>query len=563
MKRPNLLAVIAAFGIVTAIGFLAVQFVSLYAINEIKITGPLYNKIKLGNDLVADILPPPAYVIESYLEATLALRDPASIEKRRERLAQLRKEYQERHEFWTKSDLEEPQKSLIIKTSDADVQKFWSVLDKKFLPALAKKDGAAADKAYEELSAAYSAHRATVDKIVALATDSNTKLEQLSASQVSSYSMLVWIVGAAVLVCFAGGLIGIVRGVVGPVVRMTKVMRQLAAGELETPVPSSRRHDEIGQMARAVEVFRDDAVAARRHDQERIEAEARAVNEKRAALEGMAKTVESELERAVSSISSRTSEMVGTADHMAKSANAVGANSTSVASAAQQALSNAQAVEAASDQLTASISEIAGQVQSAKSQTVEAVESVERARAAMGLLSKTAVQVGEVTNLINSIAEQTNLLALNATIEAARAGEAGRGFAVVASEVKSLATQTAKATGEIAEQIAQIQQSTDAGVQAVGEIGVRIEKMNAVSTAIAAALNQQNATTQEIARSVRETTMAAQDVAERIVAVSSEAAETGSRLSVMRNESAGIAAQIGDLHKTLVDVVRSSTRSVA
>ena len=74
--RLSLSSAIVAFGVVLAIGFAALVSTSLYALKELKVGGPLYSDIKLGNDLIADILPPPEYVIEAYLEATLAMREP-------------------------------------------------------------------------------------------------------------------------------------------------------------------------------------------------------------------------------------------------------------------------------------------------------------------------------------------------------------------------------------------------------------------------------------------------------------------------------------------------------
>ncbi len=146
-------------------------------------------------------------------------------------------------------------------------------------------------------------------------------------------------------------------------------------------------------------------------------------------------------------------------------------------------------------------------------------------------LSKAASRIGDVVELINTIAGQTNLLALNATIEAARAGEAGRGFAVVASEVKALAEQTAKATGEIGQQIASIQAATEHSVGAIGEISDTIEKLSEISSTIAAAVEQQGAATQEIARNVQQAARGTEEVSSRITDVQRDASATGSASS--------------------------------
>jgi methyl-accepting chemotaxis protein len=143
-------------------------------------------------------------------------------------------------------------------------------------------------------------------------------------------------------------------------------------------------------------------------------------------------------------------------------------------------------------------------------------------------LSKAATRIGDVVELINTIAGQTNLLALNATIEAARAGEAGRGFAVVASEVKALAEQTAKATGEIGQQISGIQVATQESVNAIKEISSTIERLSEISSTIAAAVEEQGAATHEISRNVQQAARGTQQVSANITDVERGAAETGS-----------------------------------
>src|SRR3982074_2013244 len=175
------------FGLVTAAGLGAVVFTGIYARSEVKVGGPLYNKIKLGNDLIADILPPPEYVIESYLEATLALNDPAALAVHRDRLAQLKKECGERREFWTKSDLDPAIKAKLVQDSHREVQRFWSAIDNAFMPALAKADVAAAAKSYSEIPAAYLAHRALIDEIVKKTNDDNAAIEAAATQRVGTF----------------------------------------------------------------------------------------------------------------------------------------------------------------------------------------------------------------------------------------------------------------------------------------------------------------------------------------------------------------------------------------
>jgi hypothetical protein len=183
---------ILIFGLITAAGLGAVIATSVYGLAQLKVGGPLYNQIKLGNDLIADILPPPEYVIEAYLEATLALHDPAQLAAHRDRLAQLKKEYDERREFWIKSDLDPVLKAKLVEKSDSEVQRFWSALQDGMLPALAKGDSAAAAKAYAEITARYTAHRAIIDDIVKQTNDQNGATEVAATGRVSTFTLILW-----------------------------------------------------------------------------------------------------------------------------------------------------------------------------------------------------------------------------------------------------------------------------------------------------------------------------------------------------------------------------------
>lgn len=212
--RMTISRAIVVFGLAVVLGLAALIGTSNFALQHMKVGGPLYDQIKLGNDLIADILPPPEYVIEAYLEATLAVRDPASHAERRERLAQLKKDYDDRREFWSKSDLGPALKSLLVEKSHAEVTKFWKAVDDNLLPALAAGKADAAAKAYDAATAAYKAHRAVIDDIVKKTTDANTVTEAGATSTVATLSLTMWVVSALVVLVICGGLIGVARGVV-------------------------------------------------------------------------------------------------------------------------------------------------------------------------------------------------------------------------------------------------------------------------------------------------------------------------------------------------------------
>lgn len=351
-------------------------------------------------------------------------------------------------------------------------------------------------------------------------------------------------------------------GVARPLRAMTESMRALAEGRLDTEIVGGDRHDEVGDMAAAMDVFKAQAIenAHLRAEQERERAASEAA--KIAALHRMAETVERETRVAVDSVAERTHRMDANAQAMADSAGRMSSNSQAVAAAAAQALTNVQTVAAATEELTGAIREIGAQVSHATEVTKRAVEKGRGTQNTISSLSEAVAKIGDVSKLISDIASQTNLLALNATIEAARAGDAGKGFAVVANEVKHLANQTAKATEDIAAQIAAIQSVTQDAVHAVQDIGGTVLEIEAVSGAVAAAMEEQSAATSEISRNVVETAAAAQDVSCKIAEVSDEVRATGSRAGDVRNVASDVALSIEELRNVLVRVVRTSMSEV-
>ncbi|WP_315742534.1 MULTISPECIES: cache domain-containing protein [unclassified Bradyrhizobium] len=372
------------------------------------------------------------------------------------------------------------------------------------------------------------------------------------------------VIAAAAIILLLGTItLLIARSMSAALASMRGALTQLGFGNFDITLPGLKRSDELGDMARSIEQFRQ-KIEEKAHQTALLEDEQRQLADriKSMALKDMAEAVERAASFAVGEVADGTGHMADNARSMTESALSVEQNSSSVAAAAEQALANTQTVAKASSQLAASIAQIASQVSSSRELTRKAVSVSSEAQSTIAKLSEAADKVGAVTSLISEIAGQTNLLALNATIEAARAGDAGRGFAVVASEVKSLAEQTAKATSEIAQQIAEIQDSTRASVGAISVIGEVIRNVETVSSEIADAIEAQNNVTVEISRTVAETSSAAHEVATQIASVSREASQAGRHSTDIRDGSAQIARKVQELRTDLVHVIRTSTSEV-
>ena len=380
----------------------------------------------------------------------------------------------------------------------------------------------------------------------------------------SSHAMLIrayWIVGGSGLVMLI--LLPMVVAAIGrPVRALTRTMNELAAGNMAAAIGAQDHRDELGDMARAVLVFKEHMVRGQQIAAEQEAERNRAEAEKRAALVDMAQTIETATNSALRQIGDQTTAMAATADAMSVSATRTGASAKDAAAAADQALGIAQTVAGAAEQLAASIREIGSQVSRSTAVVGRAVTAGLETRDTIVSLSQEVESIGAVADMISGIAAQTNLLALNATIEAARAGDAGKGFAVVATEVKALAMQTARSTEDIARHIGQVRAATGASVEAVARIDETIAEISAIATSIAAAVRQQDAATADIARNVGATATAATDMTSRTNEVSTEAAGTGRHAADLRDNTLALNAAVEELRHSVIQVVRTSTAAV-
>ena len=445
----------------------------------------------------------------------------------------------------------EPERVAEYRALRASMAAFFAVLDRSSALGLANDNEAAAQLSMTEGGRLRHRLREAIQPNVERLT---RELEQArdAAARASATASLV-LTGAAVAGLAAALALAafiVIAGLLRPLGNLVAVLQRMARGEIDAEIAEASRGDEIGAVGRAVDGIKAMVAqkAAEQAEMRRI-AEAAAAQERRRTMTELADGFERAVGGIVGMVSSSATELQATAQTMTATATETASQSTTVAAAAEQAASNVHTVAAAAEELGSSVHEIGRQVMGSANLAPAAVVEAEQTASLVHDLSGAAARIGDVVGLISNIAGQTNLLALNATIEAARAGEAGRGFAVVASEVKELASQTARATGEIGQQIAAIQAETQGAIQAIQAVAGAIEAMNRATTGISAAVEEQGATTQEIVRSMAQasagTTAMTGDIAE--VARAADAAGVAAE-GVLRASDA-LAEQSGRLRR--------------
>jgi methyl-accepting chemotaxis protein len=365
---------------------------------------------------------------------------------------------------------------------------------------------------------------------------------------------IAWVLGLAILgiAVISGSIAWLIgRSISKPLGELGARMQALADGKLDGEIPGLDRGDEVGAMARTVQIFKDNAIRIRGLEQAEAETQARAAAERRSAMENIAGDFERSVTGIVRSVSTAAAGMQTTAQSMTATASDASARAATVGAASQSASNNVGTVAAAAEELSSSVAEISRQVARSSEVASKAVADAERTNATVQALSTGAEKIGEVVKLIHSIAAQTNLLALNATIEAARAGESGRGFAVVASEVKALANQTAKATEEISAQVAAMQASTGEAVTSIGGITETIAQMSEITTSISAAIDQQGDATREIARNIQSVAAGSSEINSNIGGVTTAASATGKAASEVLSNARELDNQSGMLRNAV------------
>ena len=433
------------------------------------------------------------------------------------------------------------------------------------LPAQAEKMLASSDQLVSTAASTEQTFAALVKTGIKLGDDAESLRNDYQASRSEAVSTAARIAEEA---STAGSIAAVTVGVLAIILaglitvsistlikRMTRTMSQLADGDLSVEIEGAGRGDQIGNIARAVSIFKDNAIRMAEVETEKHRLAAQTEQDRKAGLRELAARLERAVKDIADAVKQSAQRMHDGAATMSGAAERTKSQSSTVATASGQASANVQTVASAAEELSASIREIGQQAQSSANVARRAADQASQTTATMEGLSQAAVRIGEVINLINSIASQTNLLALNATIEAARAGDAGRGFAVVASEVKNLAAQTARATEDIAAQISSIQGETKQAATAIKGIESIIMEINQIATTTASAVEEQGAATAEIARNVQQAAAGTDEVSSNIAGVLQAAAETDEHARIALENSNELSGQADRLWQAVIGFV--------
>ena len=511
--------VMRGFGGALAVGVVLAGGLALFAIEGLRVGGPLFRQIVANKDIIADILPPPLYVVEADLVATKLVARPETIQAASDKLAALRKDYDIRRAYWTKAPIDPAMREMLVNESAAPAADFWREIDQEVLPGVRSGDLERARQGLARADLAYEAHRAVIDKVVAMATADAQAVEAAAARQTRLAFLLLAGAGLLVLAVVGGGVVLMSRRIVRPIQAMTGYMGRLAGGDYDSAVPFAGRADEIGGMATSVAVFREAIVdrqaAEARIAAERVQAEAtkaRTDAERQSEEAGRLRVVEAlgaavarlsagdltarlsdafppayeglrgDFNRAIAALEEALGEVIGGAGVLHSGAGEIrGAIENLSARTERQAASLAETA-AALGQLGASVKQTAQGAEEANAAVIDSravadrsSQVVGRAAEAMTKNEATSSKVTQILGVLDEIAFQTNHLALNAGVEAARAGDAGRGFAVVAQEVRALAQRSAEAAREIKGLITESSDHVRSGVALVGETGAALD----------------------------------------------------------------------------------------
>ncbi|WP_234033127.1 methyl-accepting chemotaxis protein [Erythrobacter rubeus] len=405
------------------------------------------------------------------------------------------------------------------------------------------------------------------------AVDLSVESAQIEADGVDYFFSMVTIVAVLAVIGISillAGMSYLSFGFSGKIMEITHGMVRLAKGDRDFQVDGLDRKDELGDMSRTLTMFKrasrqleqwareraDRAEEEIRVQQEREREREEAENRRATLLTDVAKQFERTVGEVVSNVGTASRELQSTATRMAGTAEQASQRTSELSNDMVEANAGATAAAAASDEFALSIGEISRQAASSSELARLATDATEEADTTISALSSSAEQVGQIVELIQTIAQRTNLLALNASIEAARGGEAGRGFAVVASEVKELAMQTSRATEQVADQIRAMQDTTGASVSALRSIATQVKELETTAVSIASAVDQQSVAGQDLARSIDLAARGTEKVATHVDDVRELSLSTGAAASQVLSSANDLDKQATTLNEQVETFLR-------
>ncbi|ANM14547.1 MULTISPECIES: methyl-accepting chemotaxis protein [unclassified Rhizobium] len=539
---------LVAFGVAVSAGLFMSIGLQQSALERLKVNGPVYEQVVYGKDLIADILPPPLFVVESYMLSFEASKFPELTDTNLAKIANLKAAYDDRRAYWKTTRLPQSLKDELENDVLAKGDTFWDVMDREIIPALNAKDEDKAHGAIEQLRVAFHSHQDAVEKLVANSDAFLKGEEHNAASEIVTWTIYA---GGAGLGSFALLLVGLYllrRRAIVPLDGMKAYMGNLADGDFSTEVPYASRSDEIGAMSKAVAVFRRNALE--RQDAQKRETALRDAEFERersqmadkAADEQIRETVIAQLTYGLDQLShgnldcriatpfaaayetlrakfndsmdalcASMAEIAQTSKQVDSSSADITGATESLALRTEQQAAMLEEATTALDKMNAKAKDAAEHAGKATGMMTETRTSAERsaavvreAIAAMERIEGSSSQIGDIVNVIDEIAFQTNLLALNAGVEAARAGEAGKGFAVVAQEVRELAMRSANAAKEIRALISTSSSQVSTGVELVNRTGKALQEIEGQVEQVAGLIARIVSVSSEQAVAIRE-----------------------------------------------------------